>query len=89
MTIDGKQVRDLHRLVLEVFRQPGYVGWYIICLIAVGLHLSHGFYSSFSSLGLYHPRYAPWVNRIGYGYAAIVAIGFISQPAYVFLFASR
>lgn len=87
MTVDGHEIRDLHRLMVEVFRQPGYVVWYVICLIGVGLHLSHGFYSSFASLGLYHPRYAPWVNRFGHLYAAVVALGFISQPIYVYFFA--
>ena len=88
-TIDGVQMRDLHRLVMEVFRQPGYVAWYSFCLIAVGLHLSHGFYSSFATLGLFHPRYAPTVNRVGYAYAAIVALGFISQPVYVYFLAPK
>ena len=89
MTIDGVEMRDLHRLVLDVFRQPGYVVWYLICLVGVGLHLSHGFYSSFATLGLYHPRYAPWINRFGYAYATIVALGFISQPIYVYFVASH
>jgi succinate dehydrogenase / fumarate reductase cytochrome b subunit len=86
-TVDGVVMRDLHRLVLEVFQSPGYVGWYLVSLVALGFHLSHGFYSAFASLGFYHPRYSPVLSKLGYAYAVIVAAGFISQPLYVFLFA--
>ena len=83
-TIAGVEMRDLHRLVIEIFEDPIYVGWYAVALVAVGFHLSHGFYSAFASLGIYHPRYSPWLNRLGYVYAIVVAGGFLSQPLYVF-----
>jgi len=86
-TVDGVEMRDLHRLVIEVFQNPAAVAWYVVALICLGLHLSHGFYSSFASLGFYHPKYSPWVNRFGYVYAVLVAAGFISQPLYVLFFA--
>lgn len=83
-TIDGVQMRDLHRLVMEVFQSPGYVAWYVFCLVLLGLHLSHGFYSSFATLGFYHPKVSPMLSKFGYLYALIVALGFIAQPLYVF-----
>jgi succinate dehydrogenase / fumarate reductase cytochrome b subunit len=43
-TINGVEMRDLHRLVIQVFQQPGYVVWYVISMIVVFLHLAHGFY---------------------------------------------
>ncbi|MCM2280531.1 MAG: succinate dehydrogenase cytochrome b subunit [Bdellovibrionaceae bacterium] len=85
--VDGVEMRDLHRLIIEVFQSPGYVAWYVLCLIGLGFHLSHGFYSAFASLGFYHPKYSAWLNQLGYVYAFVVAAGFISQPLYVFLFA--
>lgn len=86
-TVDGVVMRDLHRLVIEVFKSPGYVAWYAISMVAVGLHLSHGFYSAFASLGIFHSRFSPLLSKIGYAYAFIVAAGFLSQPIYVFFFA--
>lgn len=83
---DGETMRDLHRLVTEVFSQPGYVVGYIFCLVLLGFHLSHGASSVFQSLGLNHPRYNSLIKKAGLGYALIVAAGFISQPVYVFLF---
>lgn len=82
-TVDGVEMRDLHRLVIEVFQSPGYVIWYAIALLFVGLHLSHGFYSAFSSLGVYHPKVNSLLSRFGYVYAAVVALGFIAPPLYV------
>lgn len=84
VTYDGVQMRDLHRLVLEVFQDPAYVIFYAVCLVAVGFHLSHGLYSSFATLGLYHPKFSPALNKFGYMYGAVVAAGFLSQPIYVF-----
>ncbi len=86
---NGGEMRDIHRLVLEIFQSPAYVAFYLVCMVAVGLHLSHGFYSSFASLGLYHPRYSPMLSKFGYVYGVIIALGFIVQPLYVFFLAGR
>lgn len=80
------EIRDLYRLVVEVFQHPGYVIWYFICLLALGFHLSHGLSSSLQTLGLHHPKYHPMIKKMSWVYAIVVAGGFIVQPIYVFLF---
>jgi succinate dehydrogenase / fumarate reductase cytochrome b subunit len=85
-TIDGVEMRDIYKLVIEVFHNPGAVGWYVVAMVAVGLHLSHGFYSAFASLGVYHPKFSPCLSRFGFLYAVIVALGFMAPPVYVLLF---
>lgn len=87
-TINGVEMRDLHRLVVEKFHETYYVIWYCFAMVIVGLHLSHGFYSSFASLGIFHPRVAPVMSKIGYVYAFVIAAGFLSQPIYVYFFAN-
>lgn len=84
VTYDGVEMRDLHRLVLEVFSQPGYVVWYVIALIVLGLHLWHGVRSSFQTLGVNHPRYNCAIKFLGRCYAVVVTAGFLSQPIYVY-----
>lgn len=79
-------IRDLHRLAIEVFSQPGYVAWYLVALVVLGLHLSHGVGSTFQTLGLNHPRYNCLIKVFGRAYALIVTAGFLSQPIYVFFF---
>jgi succinate dehydrogenase / fumarate reductase cytochrome b subunit len=85
-TVGGETIRDLHRLIVEVFHQPGYIFWYVICLVLLGFHLSHGVKSSFQSLGLMNGSYRLLFEKASVAYAVIVAAGFIAQPIYVYLF---
>ncbi|MBY0315699.1 MAG: succinate dehydrogenase cytochrome b subunit [Bdellovibrionales bacterium] len=85
VTYDGVVMRDLSRLLFEVFANPAYVVGYIVCLLILGYHLSHGVSSVFQSLGFNHPAYTPTIRKIGIVYAIVVAGGFISQPLYVIL----
>ena len=84
VTYGGVEMRDLHRLIVEVFHDTRYVAWYLVCLVLLGFHLSHGFASSFQSLGFRHPKYTCTIKIIGKIYAIVVALGFISQPLYLY-----
>lgn len=85
-TYDGVEVRDLHRLVVEVFNEPAYIVWYVVALIVLGFHLSHGVGSSLQTFGIHHPRYQKCFRTASIAYAVIVVGGFLSQPIYVFFF---
>lgn len=80
------EIRDLYRLVYEVFHQPIYVGWYIIALITLGMHLSHGIKSAIQTWGVHHPKHQCLIKAVSFLYATLVAGGFLSQPLYIFLF---
>lgn len=84
-TVNGVQMRDLHRLVVEIFQQPGYVVWYVVALIVLMFHLSHGAHSIFQSFGFLERKMIKGVRKFAWTYAIIVVAGFLSQPAYVFL----
>lgn len=77
------EIRDLHKLVIDVFQQPGYVVWYVVALVVLYFHLAHGLASSLQTMGIHHPRYQPAIKASGLFYAIIVAGGFIVQPLYV------
>jgi succinate dehydrogenase / fumarate reductase cytochrome b subunit len=85
--VDGVKMRDLHRLVVEVFHQPGYVLWYTVCLILLGFHLRHGVGSVFQSFGFKNDFYSQKIKKLSIAYALIVALGFLSQPFYVYFIA--
>ena len=85
-TVNGVQMRDLHRLTLEVFQMPGYVAWYAVCLVLLMFHLSHGAASVFQSFGFLERKMQKGIKTLAWAYALVVAGGFISQPLYVFLF---
>ena len=83
--VDGVIMRDLHRLVLEVFQSPGYVAWYTVCLLLLMFHLSHGAGSIFQSFGFLERKMQNQIKKMAWAYAAVVVAGFLSQPLYVFL----
>lgn len=86
-TVGGVVMRDLYRLLVECFKQPGFVVWYLVALAILGFHLKHGVGSVFQSLGLKNDHYAPMINKLSVVYGVVVALGFISQPLYVYFFA--
>lgn len=85
-TVDGVVMRDLFKLIVEVFKQPGYVAWYVVSLVLLGFHLSHGFKSSFQSLGLLLRNNEAMIKKVSCLYAILVAAGFLAQPIYVLFF---
>jgi succinate dehydrogenase / fumarate reductase, cytochrome b subunit len=54
--------------------------FYIVAQIALGLHLYHGLWSLFQSLGWNHPRFNRWRNGFAHAFAWIVTLGNISFP---------
>ena len=77
-------VRDLHRLVIEVFSSPVYVVSYVICMALIGLHLRHGVSSAVQSLGLDHPRLTPRIRVGGTVLAVIIGGGFALIPVWIY-----
>jgi succinate dehydrogenase / fumarate reductase cytochrome b subunit len=85
----GGGVRDLFRTEVENFSSPLAVGFYIVMMALVGLHLWHGIPSSFQSLGVNGPRFTPLIRRIGKISAIFIAGGFIVITLWVFLVGGR
>jgi succinate dehydrogenase / fumarate reductase cytochrome b subunit len=54
--------------------------FYILAMLALGLHLRHGVWSMFQTLGVSHPRYIRMAHVAAWIFAAIVVIGNISFP---------
>lgn len=84
--VNGVVMRDLHRLIVEVFQNPYYVGWYVVSLLLLMFHLSHGAASIFQSFGILERKMQCQVKKFAWVYAIIVVGGFLSQPIYVYLF---
>ncbi len=78
--------QELYEEVVQSFKQPVYVGVYVLSMFVLGLHLWHGFQSAFQTLGLSHPKYTPLVKGLGKAYAVIVPALFAFIPIYVYFF---
>ena len=83
----NEQVRDLDRLVVETFKQLPFVIGYMAAMVVLGLHLRHGFWSAFQSLGALNPRLRSLAFSGGVFVAVLLALGFFILPIYVYLFA--
>ena len=56
---------------------------YIVSMVLIGMHLSHGIWSMFQSVGISHPRYTPMVKKFAAVVSWILAAGFVSVPVAV------
>lgn len=86
-SLANEQVRDLHRLVVEKFKQLPFVLGYMAAMVVLGFHLRHGFWSAFQSLGALNPRLRSLAFSAGLVVATLLAFGFFILPLYVYLFA--
>jgi succinate dehydrogenase / fumarate reductase cytochrome b subunit len=78
--LGDESVEDLAGAVKRRLASPLGAGVYLVGVAAVGLHLSHAFQSAFQTLGLNHPKYTPWIARLGLALAVILFLGFASFP---------
>ena len=69
----------LHNVVTS-FGRGAAAGFYVVAVIGLGLHLWHGLYASFSSLGLSSRALTPGVKRLAAAVGTIVAVGFSAVP---------
>jgi succinate dehydrogenase / fumarate reductase cytochrome b subunit len=65
-----------HHNVVTGFREPWVAAVYLLAMVAVGLHLYHGVWSSGRSLGLSQPSPRPLHRRLAFGLAVFVWLGF-------------
>ncbi|MPS74061.1 MAG: succinate dehydrogenase cytochrome b subunit [Chryseobacterium sp.] len=72
---------DLHNKFGSIWR----VILYIISFVLLGLHLAHGFQSSFQSIGARHPKYTPFIKAFGNWYSVLIPLGFIIIAIYHFV----
>jgi len=56
---------------------------YIVALTLLSMHLYHGIYSMFQSLGASHPKYTPAIQRFAKVAAFLIWAGYVSIPVAV------
>ncbi|GGP05600.1 succinate dehydrogenase [Cloacibacterium rupense] len=78
---EGRYWEELH----AKFADPIRVAFYVISFVLLGLHLSHGFQSSFQSIGARHPKYLKCVNTLGTWYSILIPLGFIIVAVFHFV----
>lgn len=76
----GPNMPDVRTNVITGFQNPAISGFYILAMILLCMHLYHGMWSLFQSLGINHPRYSPGIKKGAAVLAILIAIGNCSIP---------
>jgi len=84
-TFVEKTERTVYEIVAASFSNPIYIFLYIASVFIVGIHVSHGFWSAFQTLGINHPKYMPTIQTAGLLFSLIVAVGFGFIPLFISL----
>jgi succinate dehydrogenase / fumarate reductase cytochrome b subunit len=74
---------DAYDNVVEGFKVVPVSISYIVAMVLIGMHLSHGVWSMFQSIGFSHPRYTPLIKKLAAVSSWLLVAGFISVPVAV------
>jgi succinate dehydrogenase / fumarate reductase, cytochrome b subunit len=76
---------DVRANVIAGFTNPAVSAFYVFAMILLCMHLYHGLWSMFQSLGFSHPRYTPLLKKGAAALAILICIGNCSIPIAVML----
>ena len=71
---------DPYNNLVATFDRPLVAAFYVLANLLLGIHLFHGMWSMFQSLGINSPRFNSWRKRLAQGFAATIVLANISFP---------
>ena len=74
---------DAYNNLVHSFERPAVAILYVVAMLALGIHIFHGAWSLFQSLGLNNPRFNRWRLNFARAFAAVIVIGNLSFPILV------
>ena len=83
--VDDLGRHDVYRMAVESFQQPLISVFYVISMVFLWMHLCHGGSSVFRSLGVSHPSWVFWTDKVGPLIATVLLLGNCSLPLAVLL----
>ena len=78
-----KTFTTIYDIVSLAFANVLNITFYIAAMVVVALHIRHGFWSLFQTLGANHPKYMPIITGAGLVASLVFGIGFGFLPVYV------
>lgn len=85
-TFAHEQNLHVYELITTKFDNIGWVVFYLASIAVVAIHISHGFWSLFQTLGLNHPDHMRVLEKLGLFLAVAIGLGFGSLPVYLLFF---
>jgi succinate dehydrogenase / fumarate reductase cytochrome b subunit len=77
------QYLDVYHNVTTGFMEPLVSAFYIVANLLLAVHLYHGMWSLFQTMGWEHPRYNAWRRWFAAAFAVVIGAGNISIPVAV------
>ncbi len=74
------QKGEVYHNVIAGFSNPAAAIFYMVANILLAIHLYHGVWSMFQTLGVNHPQYTPKLKLVAKIYAFAIGIGNVSMP---------
>jgi succinate dehydrogenase / fumarate reductase cytochrome b subunit len=71
---------DVYHNVVSAFQVPWVAGFYILANALLAVHLYHGLWSLFQTMGVDHPKINPWRRRLAVLFSVVIGAGNISMP---------
>ena len=78
-----KTFTTIYDIVSLAFANVLNISFYLVAMVVVALHIRHGFWSLFQTLGANHPKYMPIIMGGSIVLSLIFGIGFGFLPVYV------
>jgi succinate dehydrogenase / fumarate reductase, cytochrome b subunit len=78
-----KSTTTIFTIVANAFTNPALVVLYVTAMIVAAIHVSHGLWSAFQTLGANHPKYMPFIKLAGILFSVVVGAGFGLIPVYI------
>ena len=71
---------EVYQNLLNSLNRPVVAAFYVVANVLLGIHLFHGAWSIFQSLGWNNPRFNSWRRGFATAFATIVVVGNVSFP---------
>jgi len=84
--LDGKEVHNAWKMVIDGFTWWPATLFYILAMVLLASHLTHGIQSIFQTLGWRSKKSAGLIDTFAKGYTAVIFLGFISIPIAIQIF---
>lgn len=76
---------SVYHNMISGFRVWPVSAFYIVAMVALSLHLFHGLWSLFQTLGWNHPKYNRYRRAFATVFALVIGVGNISMPVAILL----
>lgn len=80
------ETQTVYDIVVKAFSDPAIMGFYTFAMIVAAVHVSHGVWSAFQTLGLSHEKYTPAIRKAGLLFSITIGAGFGFIPLWIAYF---